>query len=72
MNIFKPHLLCLMDGKYAVRKFSLFYLNWVYFDFSTPYFWYPKDAYFQDYITYDLTKALVVLEDLKLSKAPHV
>jgi len=35
-----------VDGKYGIRKFSLFHLGWVFKSLNTGYFWPPDSEYF--------------------------
>lgn len=63
INIFKPHLVRFNNGKYAVKKYSILYLEYIYKDFNNKQHWWDKDStYFDDCLTDNIEEAKLYLD----------
>jgi len=56
-------------GKYAVRRFSFFYLRYVYLDLRSPSLWWSKDnCFFSDCLTDSVDFALSIAKPDQIIK----
>lgn len=47
-NVFKPHVVRFVDGTFGIRRLSLFWFGWVFFDLKNNNFWWRKKQYPND------------------------